>query len=315
MRESIRRTGILFMLLACGETDAAEPATPASPPRIAAVVNGETISLDEVDAIVRNRRGAIGPLTTDQVRQLRTTVTEDLVDDLLLRQFLRQQAPKVDSAEIEKHMRSLSQALNRQGRTVAEFLKQTGQTEQQIRETWATLYRFEKFMETRATEEELKKYHASHLEQFDGTEVRTSHIVLRVSPNAPSGERVAARQKLANLRDQITSGKLSFADAARKYSICPSARMGGDLGPISRRDTIVDEAIAQSAFTLERGAISMPIDTDYGVHLVMAVERIAGSNPPFSQVSELVRDAYTEDVRRQLINHARKLSKIQLSIP
>uniref|UniRef100_A0A7S2N564 Peptidyl-prolyl cis-trans isomerase n=1 Tax=Haptolina brevifila TaxID=156173 RepID=A0A7S2N564_9EUKA len=36
------------------------------------------------------------------------------------------------------------------------------------------------------------------------------------------------------IKDQIDAGKLSFADAAREFSTCPSASKGGDLGTFGR---------------------------------------------------------------------------------
>lgn len=304
---------LLIVLTAAAAS--AQPPAAKPDPTVAATVNGEVLRLDAVDAVVRQRRETLGPLTNTQARQLRLAVTEDLIDDLLIRQFLRQHGPAVDPAELDRHFAALTTALQRQGRTLAEFLRQTGQTEAQAKEAWATLLRFDKYVDGRATDAELRRFYEANKAAFDGTVVRASHIVVRVGPSAPPGEWVSARQKLATVRAEIAAGTTTFADAARKYSMCPTARAGGDLGFVSLRDSSVDEAVAKAAFALAPGALSSPVDGDYGVHLVTAIERKPGANGSFEQVSEVVRDAYADDIRRQIVAHTRKQSRITVSVP
>ena len=56
---------------------------------------------------------------------------------------------------------------------------------------------------------------------FDDRKARASHVLLK----GPDAEIACLA-----LKDKIDSGEISFADAAREYSRCPSARSGGDLG-------------------------------------------------------------------------------------
>ena len=55
-----------------------------------------------------------------------------LIDDLLVRQFLRQQGPKIEAAEVDKGLASLEAAQKAQGRTLADYLKESNQTEAQV---------------------------------------------------------------------------------------------------------------------------------------------------------------------------------------
>ena len=57
-----------------------------------------------------------------------------------------------------------------------------------------------------------------------------------------------ARSQLSNLRQDIVTGKIDFADAARKYSVCPSASKGGDLDYFPRKYAF-HENFARVAFT------------------------------------------------------------------
>ena len=82
----------------------------AQPPsaNIAATVNGETISLTDIDDVL-NRTLPLTPLTAAQKRQMRIEVLSDMVDDLLLRQFLRKNGPKIDAGRDRRSTASVRQ--------------------------------------------------------------------------------------------------------------------------------------------------------------------------------------------------------------
>src|SRR5579885_3326408 len=145
------------------------PGSPSPAPNVAATVNGEVIRLDQVDAVVRRTATADGPLTEAQARRLRQEVVQDLIDDALLKQFLRDHGPAVEPAELEKHFRALAVSLQRKGKTLADFYRETGQTEEQVRDTWATLFRFQKYVDRHAPEAELRKFYEANKDFFDGT--------------------------------------------------------------------------------------------------------------------------------------------------
>jgi peptidyl-prolyl cis-trans isomerase C len=312
----MRRSTWAFAVVAGSVCLARADSPPKTPPaaNVAATVNGEVIRLDQVDAVVR-RLPVRAPLTDGQAKRLRREVVEDMIDDVLLRQFLRQHGPKVDPAEVEKHFRGLAAALQRQGKSLDQFYRETGQTEAQVRDTWATMYQFQKYADQQAKAADLRKYFEANRDFFDGTTVRVSQIVLRVSPTAPAGERVAAREKLTAIRTDLLAEKITFPEAARKYSIDPTAPTGGDLGFIGRRDGVVDDAVAQAAFALKVGDVSEPVDTEYGVHLLRVAERKPGKAVTFETVTDLVRECYAGDVRQSLVAVLRQKATIQVTIP
>lgn len=67
-------------------------------------------------------------------------------------------------------------------------------------------------------------------------------------------------------RDQIATGKATFAELASKYSDCSSAKRGGDLGPFSRG--AMQKPFEQAAFALKVGELSTPVHTDSGIHII-----------------------------------------------
>lgn len=295
-----------------GMPPAAAPAQP-SPDAAAATVNGEVIRLGDVDAYIRGKL-QLGPLTPVQARQLRAEVVSDMVDDLLLRQFLRQNGPKVEPAEVDRHLKALAESLAKQGKTLADFYRETRQTEAQARETWTTLLQLSGYVKDRVTADQLRQYHAANRDVFDRVEVRVSHVMIRAGATGPAVERAAAREKLRALRAEIAAGRLDFADAARRFSQCPTAPQGGDLGFIPRKG-MVDEPFARAAFGLKPGELSGVVETDSGVHLLRVAARKPGAPSAFEACVEDVREAFTDDFRAELVARLRKQGQVHITVP
>ncbi|MGH7140479.1 MAG: peptidylprolyl isomerase, partial [Pirellulales bacterium] len=123
------------------------------------------------------------------------------------------------------------------------------------------------FLANQATDEALEKYFESHRREYDGTEVRVSHILWAVK-SADDPARLAAAMKEADeVRTRIVAGKITFSEAAQKYSAGPSRRRGGDLGFIPLHG-LMTEAFSRAAFELKPGEVSKPVVDQFGVHLI-----------------------------------------------
>lgn len=294
------------------------PATPApkpdTPPGIAATVNGEVVRLDQVDAFIKAKL-SLTVLTADQLHQLRSDIATDMADDLLLRQFLRQHGPRIAPTEVDRHLGAFTRGLTRQGKTFAEFLRESGQTEAQIRETWTTLLQLSGYVREHVTQEQLKQYFVANKDHFDRVEVRVSHIVVRLGPTATRVERAAASQKLRGLRADVLAGRITFAAAARKHSQCPSGPQGGDLGYIVRKGMLPDEAFCRAAFALKVGELSDVVETETGCHLILATDRKPGTPTTYARCAEEVREAFTDDFRTELIARLRKQAQVRVTVP
>ena len=74
----------------------------AGPPDPVAVVNGEPIPRAELDAVLGQRPPVVTPLTAAQERSLKQEALATLVDELILRQFLKKNAPPVSKADVDR---------------------------------------------------------------------------------------------------------------------------------------------------------------------------------------------------------------------
>lgn len=89
---------------------------------------------------------------------------------------------------------------------------------------------------------------------LDVHEVRASHILVKTRPEA------------VKIKKEIESGQISFEDAAREYSLCPSGQNGGDLGYFNRKQ--MAQQFSDTAFDLKVGQISDPVGTKFGWHII-----------------------------------------------
>ena len=107
---------------------------------------------------------------------------------------------------------------------------------------------------------------------FDDRTARASHVLFGFAKYA-NGEADAA-----SIKARIESGELSFADAAKEYSSCPSASRGGDLGTFKRGAMVpeFDEVCFNEATPIGSG-VSM-VKTQFGWHLVTVYERTEKSS-------------------------------------
>lgn len=105
-------------------------------------------------------------------------------------------------------------------------------------------------------------------------QTRVRHILLRVSENTPEPD---VLRRLHDLRERITKGGQDFGQLARLHSVDPSATRGGDLGWVYPGDTVPEFERAMNA--LDIGAVSEPVRTPFGWHLIQVLERRTEESP------------------------------------
>jgi len=304
--------GVVIILLVEGLV-LAQTSRPSS--SRAALVNGEEISLAEVDDIIKQRTTTLTAPTAKQIRAQRVEVITAMIDDMLIRQYLRDHGPKVDPKEIDNHIAMLANALSAKGKTMAEYLRELHQTEAQLKANLMMLAQLDRYMKQETNEDELKKYYVRNKDYFDKIAVRTSHIVIRLSADTPAAERDKARDTLRAIRGDILAGKTDFAAAAKDFSQCPSAPKGGDIGFIFRKFQNVDEAYARVAFSMKVGDVSEVVETDFGFHLIKVTERTEGKPSKYEECVDEVRDSFCEELRLSLLSRLRKNSKVEVTLP
>lgn len=283
-------------------------------PKPVATVNGETIPRSELDAVMKIRPQAVVALSASQQRQLEDQIIQLLVDEAIFRQFLAKNAPPVEPAEVEKQLSALVASLKGKNKTLADYCKESHQTERQIRSGIEMTLRWNAFTAKKVTDAEVRKYYDDNRDYFDKVTVKCSHIVMRVPIEAGPSDRAAAEQRLNELKQSILAGKITFADAAKQLSHCPSASKGGNLGYIHRK-WMVEEPFAKAAFELQPNQISNVVLTDFGLHLIQVTDRKPPEKSDFNKIKDEVRECCLEEMRLELLTNLRKNAKVEIHLP
>ena len=257
--------------------------------KLAALVNGEAITVAEVDASLPPTPREATPVTEAVKKQQRMDALQMLIDDRMVRQFLKQSGAKVEPFEVDRQYAALDAGLKAQGRTVEGYLKEAGLTVVQLKENFLRMLQLAKYVDAQLAGEPLKAYYEANKEFFDRTTVRTSQIVLRVSATATPAERQKAIEKLRDIRSNLAARKIDFASAARAYSESPSGPTGGDIGFIVRKFQ-VEEAYARTAFALKVGEVSDVVETEAGFFLIKVTDRKTGKGTRYEDVAQDVRE-------------------------
>ncbi|HEV8058603.1 MAG TPA: peptidylprolyl isomerase [Gemmataceae bacterium] len=305
--------GLVSAATVAGWTSAAlaQPGTP--PANIVATVNGSPITMAEVELVLKKAGPKATAPTEAQRKEMQQEALTMLIDDQLMRDFLRKKGPTVDLEEVNKQVAELAESLKKEKKTLADYLKEQNQTEAQLRNDINGWLQWNAFVKQQVTEADLKHYYDESKEFFDRVVVRASHIVLRISPEAPAAEREAIKAKLQTWRKDIVEGKVDFAKAAKDHSQCTSAPNGGDIGFFPRK-LAVEEPFAKAAFALKVGDISDVVQTDFGYHLIKVTERKAGTPSDFTKIKDEVRELLVEELRVQILAEQRKTAKVDVNL-
>lgn len=105
---------------------------------------------------------------------------------------------------------------------------------------------------------------------FFSKEIAVAQIVKY--PEVSKEQKDKVKAKLLGFKADIEAGKATFEALAQEHSEDPgSAARGGNYGWV-KRGTFVPE-YEKTAFTLKKGQISDPVETEYGFHLIQLLDR------------------------------------------
>ena len=152
----------------------------------------------------------------------------------------------------------------------------------------------------RVTDDEAKKFFDENPNQFMGQEtVSASHIL------------VDSEEKANELLAKITAGEVSFEDAARENSSCPSSREGGSLGEFGRGQMVPEFDTA--CFDMEVGELRGPVQTQFGYHLIRLDGKKAAETLHFGDVREAITRQLT--MEKQQAAYRSKINQLKILYP
>lgn len=283
-----RRATLLAVTLAaaaCGRCGGGAPA-PAPGPRPVALVNGEPITVDTLARELRQTRaGGEGEGPGDVLRQ---RILDDLLDRTLLLQQARGRSIVVGQDQVERaflRIRSEYPGTHFDDLLAQERLSQ-GELKARLKDqlTIERLFNEEVFPRVRVEDAEVERWYAEHAAEFQ--EPDRVHVLQVV---------VATRDEAAQVRERLRRDPSSFAEVARRSSIAPEGKNGGDLGWIGRGAGFPE--VFDACFSMPLNVLSDVTPSPYGFHLFKVVERKAASRRTLDQARAEIAERLRRDKR------------------
>jgi peptidyl-prolyl cis-trans isomerase D len=122
-----------------------------------------------------------------------------------------------------------------------------------------------------AGEDEIKAYYTAHTSEFNRPKTAFMHFVA-VPRRLDASDSAAALARAKSVRERITGGQ-KFEDVAKiESSDTGSAKNGGDLGEVGKGSGW-DPAFEKAAFALPVNAISEPVLSQFGYHIIQVTKK------------------------------------------
>jgi len=143
------------------------------------------------------------------------------------------------------------------------------------------------------SDEEVKKYYDDNKETLFTVpeQIKVSHILIKFT--VPEGQQLTdeiknqAKAKIEDIQNQLKNGA-RFEELAKKYSEdTVSGPQGGDIGFISKGQTIAE--FENVAFALQVGQVSDIVQTSYGFHLIKVTDKKESYIKSFEEVKETIK--------------------------
>lgn len=197
---------------------------------------------------------------------------EETIDALVETEVLRQAAAHdgitVDQAEVDEYMDSMKEMYN-SDEEWKKSLEESNTTEEEYTQEIEDSLLQEAVTEKLAAEsgevsdQELLEYFNESRDFYDGA--KRSSAILFSEQDGAEAQRVL---------DRINAGEITFADAAKEYSIDGEAEEnGGDMGWDAM--TAQSDSYADALQALQPGQVSAVVDTEDGKQIIMCTEMVS----------------------------------------
>ena len=257
---------------------------PQSLDKIVAVVNNDVILESELDAAVAQ----VKQQNAAQIGQMpRNVLRSQVLDQLIMRQLQIQKANqdgiKVSKAELQQGLSRIAQRNNMNLQQFTQAVQQSGMSMADLRQHVREEIKISKVRQKEVmgkvsvSDQDVDRYLQNQSLRFSRNhQYHLRQIKLDVTGGSDSTAAGVVRDRLTTLRKQITSGKTSFADAARSVSQGPNAANGGDMGWVSgaRLPDSFDSALAG----LKPGQVSPVFRGPDGLYLLKLENERGGKN-------------------------------------
>ena len=247
--------------------------------RIAVVVGDEIILESEVNQLMMHQRGYGKSTLSDE--ELRKSVLENLLSSKILYDIaVKDTNIVIDDEEVEMRLDGeIKNILNNVGgeevlvsRYNITLSKLKSDKRKEIRKSlFVNKLKRNYLGRVEVSRNEVEQFFETYQDSLPLVKASVSLSELVCGLTSEDNSSLVSLKKAEQIREEVVSGKLTFEEAAKKYSEDSSAENGGDLGYSSRGDFVPEfEAVA---YNLSPGEISEPVKSQFGYHIIKLIEK------------------------------------------
>jgi len=282
--------------------------------RIVAKVNGQIITLSQLEQEVRTTLERLGPAPTPEeeqarLQELRPETLKRMVDNMLVLQVAEERGLRVPARFFEEWKKNVMEQMKLTSEE--EFVRQVelqGASVEVIRRQFEEslllqeVRRMEVDSKVSVSEPEIGERYREHIAEYtEPAKIRLREIVVKFA----STTEVDQGQKARRLLQEIRQGA-DFAEVARMHSESSSREAGGDLGFFEKGE--LTDALEKAAFALSPGDVSDVIRMESAFYIIRIEEKVEEKVKSLEEVRSEVADAiFQEKMNAQLERYIEQL--------
>lgn len=261
--------------------------------RMAASVNGIPILKSqyerELSTFQKQAAQKGRPLNETDLTTVKSRILENLIDAEILYQQSQKEGVKVDDQAINKQIETIKKRFSDEA-AYQKALEGMDVSEEEIRTKIRRGLAIKQLLDTDVlqkiaiTNEETKKFYNNNPNLFKQKEqIKASHILIKVAPDADESKKIQARKKIEAVQKKVRQGE-DFGLLAKTNSEGPTAQRKGDLGYFGRGRMV--KPFEDAAFALNVGEVSKIVETQFGYHLIKVIDKKPPRTIPYKEVQQ-----------------------------
>jgi peptidyl-prolyl cis-trans isomerase C len=276
------------------------------PGDVIVTVDGEAITHGEImQAAQMQMRQLSRQVPQQQLAQMYGQVYQSMTDSLIANILLKKSAENsslaISDAEVDEEIAKIKDGAP-EGQSLEDALAANNVEFSQWKEDLRSQMLVGKLVEDKtagvaeATDVEATAFYKENIDQFKTPEsVSASHILISTEEGDTDEVKAEKKAQLEKIKADIAAGA-SFEDQAKEHSSCPSSEQGGSLGTFGRGQMVPEFETA--AFSMEPGAVSDIVETQFGYHLIKVTDRQAEGTRSFEEVKDQLKNYLTSQKKQ-----------------
>ena len=244
----------------------------------------------------------------------------EILNVMISQEIVNQQAEKenitVTDEEVANEMSSYMQMIENVDE-YNKFMEENGIDEEFLKNHFRQTLIFDKYRnkimsETEITENDLRDYYNTHIDEYKKEEIKASHILITTlnDMGEPLSEEETAKKEseAQDILARIKQGE-DFEALAKEYSDDKaSASNGGDLGYFAK-GVMVPE-FEEAAFKLEKGQVSDVVKSSFGYHIIKVDDK-REEITSYEDEKENILGAIRYEIYNEKMEELKKASEIE----